>query len=299
MAQYTNLYSEQKNLNNFNKTDSAEMKIMIAIHMLFGVLNYPRSRMYWENKYRINIIANNMSRNRFFQLRNCFHVIDNESVSNDNRDKFVKIRPLHNSFIKRCSELPKEKNLCIDEQLIPFKGNLSIKQYIKGKPTPWGIKNCLLCGQSGIVYNSLLYQGSNTNINDFMQKNYGLGGAVVLKLVENLKPNSHNLFFDNFFSSYNLFGCLLKYKIFAIGTIRCNRFCNPPFPKDKELAKMGHGTSFEVSSIHNITLVKWFDNKAVSIGSNFIASGIPIQVKRFDRKEKCSVIIECPEIINI
>jgi len=176
---------------------------------------------------------------------------------------------------------------------------LSIKQYIKGKPTPWGIKNFLLCGQSGIVYNSLLYQGSNTNINDFMQKNYGLGGAVVLKLVENLKPDSHNLFFDNFFSSYNLFGCLLKYKIFAIGTIRCNRFCNPPFPKDKELAKMGRGTSFEVSSNHNITLVKWFDNKAVNIGSNFIASGIPIQVKRFDRKEKCSVIIECPEIINL
>lgn len=140
MAQYTNLYSEQKNLNNFNKTDSAEMKIMIALHMLFGVLNYPRSRMYWANKYRINIIADNMSRNRFFQLRNCFHVIDNESISNDNRDKFVKIRPLYNSFIKRCSELPKEKKICIDEQIIPFKGNLSIKQYIKGKPTPWGIK---------------------------------------------------------------------------------------------------------------------------------------------------------------
>lgn len=110
MAKYTNLYSEQKNLNNFKKTDSAEMKIMIAIHMLFGVLNYPRSRMYWENKYRINIIADNMSRNRSFQLRNCFHVIDNESISNDNRDKFVKIRPLYNSFIKRCSELPKEKS---------------------------------------------------------------------------------------------------------------------------------------------------------------------------------------------
>ncbi|KAL4120566.1 hypothetical protein QTP88_013236 [Uroleucon formosanum] len=232
MAKYTNLYSEQKNLNYFKKTDSAEMKIMIAIHMLFGVLNYPRSRMYWENKYRINIIADNMSRNRSFQLRNCFHVIDNESISNDNR-------------------------------------NLSIKQYIKGKPTPWGINIILLCGQSGIVYNSLLYQGSNTNINDFMQKNYGLGRAVVLKLVENLKPNSHNKFFENFFSSYNLFSCLLKYRIFAIGTIQCNRFFNPPFPKDKELAKMGRGTR------------------------------IPIQVKRFDRKEKCSVIIECPEIINL
>lgn len=236
--------------------------------------------MYWENKYRINLIADNMSRNRFFELRNCFHVIDNESISNDNRDKFVKIRPLYNSFIKRCSELPIEKNVCIDEKIIPFKGNLSIKQYIKGKPTPWSIKNVLLCGQSGIVYNLLLYQGSNTHINDFMQKNYCLSGAVVLKLVKNLKPNSHYLFFDNFFSSYNVFACLLKYKIFVIGTIRCNQFCNPPFLKDKELAKMGRGTSSDVFSNHSITLVKWFDNKVVNIGSNFIASGIPIQVKR-------------------
>ncbi|XP_025194330.1 piggyBac transposable element-derived protein 4-like [Melanaphis sacchari] len=160
-----------------------------------------------------------MTRNRFFELRSCFHVVDNKAIPKENSDKFVKIRPMYNSFIKRCAQLPVEQNLSVDEQTVPFKENLSIKQYIRGKPSLWGIKNCLLCGQSGLVYNLLLYQGSSTQIDENMQKNFGLGGAIVLKLVENVKPNKHFLFFDNYFSSYNLFCCLLKYKILAAGTI--------------------------------------------------------------------------------
>ncbi|XP_022167869.1 piggyBac transposable element-derived protein 4-like, partial [Myzus persicae] len=196
---------------------------------------------------------------------------NNKAIPKENSDKFVKIRPLYNSFIKRCAQLPVEQNLSVDEQIVPFKGNLSIKQYIRGKPSPWGIKNFLLCGQSGLVYNLLLYQGSSTQIDENMQKNFGLGGAIVLKL----------------------------YKIFAAGTIRINRFNNPPFPKDKQLAKMGRGTSFEICSNHNIALVKWFDNKAVQLGSNFISSGTPTIVQRFDRKKKSLVFIECPEVVYL
>lgn len=129
------------------------MKIMVGIHMLFGVLKYPRVRIYWEKNFRVNLIADNMTRNRLLELRTFFNVVNNESIPKNNRDKFVKVRPLYNTFTKRCHELPVKQNLSVDEQIIPFKGQLSIKQYIRGKPTPWGIKNLLLCGQSGIVYN--------------------------------------------------------------------------------------------------------------------------------------------------
>jgi hypothetical protein len=42
-------------------------------------------------------------------------------------------------FQTRLKELS-ETNLCIDEQMISFKGHINIKQYIKNKPTKWGIK---------------------------------------------------------------------------------------------------------------------------------------------------------------
>jgi hypothetical protein len=54
-------------------------------------------------------------------------------------DRFWKVRPLYNAIKKRCNELSLETNLSIDEQMIPFKGQINIKQYVKGKPCPWGI----------------------------------------------------------------------------------------------------------------------------------------------------------------
>lgn len=77
MAKYTNIYAAQKNLKKFKNASTSEMKTMVAIHMLFGVLKYPRVRMYWEKNFRVPLITDNMTRNRLFELRSCFHVIDN------------------------------------------------------------------------------------------------------------------------------------------------------------------------------------------------------------------------------
>ena len=38
------------------------------------------------------------------------------------------------------SEYNTHEELSIDEAMIPFKGRLSIKQYMKDKPTKWGVK---------------------------------------------------------------------------------------------------------------------------------------------------------------
>lgn len=70
------------------------------------------------------------------------------------------------SVRKMCSQLILEENLCIDEQMVPFTGNLNIKQYVKGKSYPWGIKNYCLCGKSGITYDFLFYQAKETGLDE-------------------------------------------------------------------------------------------------------------------------------------
>lgn len=85
-------------------------------------------------------------------------------------------------MIRRCNELAVEQNVCVDEQMVPFKGKLAVKQYMRGKPNPWGIKLYLFCGESGLVYDFLLHQGSTTELNEKIQKPFNLGGAVILKL---------------------------------------------------------------------------------------------------------------------
>lgn len=133
-------------------------------------------------------------------------------------------------------------------------------------------------------------------------KTIGSGASVVLYLTQNVKPNRHFLFFDNFFSSFGLFERLQQLQIYAAGTIRTNWFANPPLLSDKEMRRLGRGTTFKVTSDVpgcNIGIVKWFDNKPVNLGSNFIASGEVDHVTRWDKKEKQFVDIERPEMVRL
>ncbi|KAJ8929164.1 hypothetical protein NQ314_018188 [Rhamnusium bicolor] len=143
MVQYTNMYALQEGITSFKPTDRYEIKTLIALHIAIG------------------LFLENMSRDRFFQLRTSLHFVDIRCPAN-NKDKFYKIRPLLDSVQKRCSQLELNENLCIDEQMIPFTGNLNMKQYVKGKPYPWGIKNFYLWGQTGLAYDFILYQRKKT-----------------------------------------------------------------------------------------------------------------------------------------
>lgn len=297
----TNLYAVQSGLSRYIPTNADEIKTLIAIHIVMGNLQFPRIRMYWEKKTMIKTVADNMTRNRFFWLRNNLHIIDNNSIPKGNKDKFIKVRPLYDTILKKCTSLPMERNLCVDEMMVPFKGQLSIKQYMKGKPVKWGIKIFLLCGESGIIYNIFLYQGFfELDSNDI--KCFGSGGSVVLHLTKNVKSNSHYIFFDNFFSSFGLFEKLQHKQIYAVGTIRTNWFKNPPFMSDKDMRKIGRGTTFEISTDIpnvNISLVKWYDNKPVHLASNFVGSGEVDTVIRWDKKNLKYIEIERPEIVRV
>lgn len=301
MVYYTNLYAIQ-NQKKFKPTNIFEIKIFIGIQLLMGALKFPRIRMYWEHDFEINAVCNNMTRDRFFAIRTNFHVIDNEKIPKNNNDKFVKVRPLYDIMKKKCNLLNIERNICIDEQIIPFKGQLSVKQFSRGKPYPWGIKVFLLCGESGIVYDLLLYQGSTTELNPESLKSLGLGASVVLHLTKNIEKNRHNIYFDNFFTTFQLLEILQKKQIFAIGTIRTNRFSNLPFLSDKEMKELGRGSTYEIStnmSNCNIGLIKWFDNKAVALGSNYVTSGKTDEVRRWNKKNKYYEVIERPEVVRL
>lgn len=132
---------------------------------------------------------------------------------------------------------------------------------------------------------------------------------VVLKMnvfIENMNRNSffalrtNFIFFDNYFSGYNLMEALNQKKIYAIGTIREKRFAYLPFLKNKVMASKGQGTTDEITNIENtITLVKLYDNKSVNMCSNFIASGIPDTVQRWNKRDKKYVSVERSEVVRL
>lgn len=80
MAKYTNIYAKQNNFIKYVDTTPSEMKVFVDIHLKIGCQKPSRIRSCWTNEDRVNIIADNMSRNRFFQLRSCFHVMNNDDI---------------------------------------------------------------------------------------------------------------------------------------------------------------------------------------------------------------------------
>jgi len=90
--------------------------------------------MYWNLVLKMNVFVEHMNRNRFITLRTNFHVIDNLKIIKNNTDKFVRVRLMFDCLKRRRGKLNVERNISIEEQMILFKGQLNIKQYVKGKP---------------------------------------------------------------------------------------------------------------------------------------------------------------------
>jgi hypothetical protein len=281
-AEMTNVYAMQHDVI-FKPTDSSEIRQLFGLHMYMGCNKLPRLHLYWcpkmglEKFHRSTVIG----RRRFCQLRNNLHIVNNLERPSDCKDKFYKVRPLLDSIRRRCQQLSVEQNVAVDEQMIPFKGRHSLKQYLPSKPCPWAFKNFVLCGKSGLPYDFIMYQGSSTELSTDNLNKLGFGASIILHLSQRLSKAGHNLFMDNFFTTYQGLEILKAKNINAAGTIRTNRFSKPPLLTDFEMKKKTRGHSDQVVSRDGeIVVVKWLDNRLVHVASNFVGVGTEDTVTR-------------------
>lgn len=102
--------------------------------------------------------------------------------------------------------------------MVADKGRYSFRQYIKDKPTKWGMKLWVLADSSnGYTCNFKVYLGRK------IHSKFGLAYDVVMNLCKHLYNQGYKLFMDNFYTSVQLFIDLLSKKISACGTMICNR----------------------------------------------------------------------------
>lgn len=88
VAKYTNMYAVQRGVA-FVPVDSTEVRSCFAIHQYMGALRYPRIPMYWRKGMAIPEIREEMTRDRFFNIRSHMHFVDETIV--DKIDKFYKV----------------------------------------------------------------------------------------------------------------------------------------------------------------------------------------------------------------
>lgn len=97
-----------------------------------------------------------------------------------------------------------------------------------------------------------------------------------------------------------MFEVLKQNKVNAAGTIRANRFANPRLPTEKELKTKGRGSSAEcISADGNVIVTRWYDNKIVNLGSNFVGIGEADKANRFDKVKNDFVSIDRPQVVRM
>ncbi|KAM7298741.1 piggyBac transposable element-derived protein 3-like [Ixodes scapularis] len=294
LAEETNLYSTQSTGHSLNVTE-AELEQYIGIYLMMGLVQMPSVRCYWENGTRFPVVADVMPRNRFEKLMRLIHFTDNHQATEDTkRDKAWKIRTWLNSLQENLQSVEQEELNSVDEMMISFTGRCPMKQYMPAKPNPWGIKLWGRAGSSGFLYQFDVYQGQAKQ-----HYLFGLGGDVTLRMCEFLpQQKGYKIAADNYFTSLDLATELSKRGLGFVGTIRRNRLKDCRLKSENDLKKEGRGAfDYAVDNLKNIAVVRWYDNRAVTLVSNYVSAEPVGTVRRWDKKEKKFIQVPQPGIV--
>ena len=219
----SNLYANRDKNDQQFALDKVDLSRFFGILLLSGYHCLPEDWDYWSNQpdLGVKIVSSALSRNRFQTIKKYIHFADNHALPQGN--KVAKIAPLYDELNKGLVKFGVfNELLSVDEAMVPYFGRHSAKMFIRGKPIRFGYKIWSLCGEDGYPYHLKIYTGKEPG-----QQPDPLGTRVVNHMVSVIEEKSvvksHQLFFDNFFSSYGLLKCLREKNVRAVGTIRENR----------------------------------------------------------------------------
>jgi hypothetical protein len=242
---FTNLNAERKieRLPDKNKSPWKKIETIAELKAFFAILLYIEKYVgcrlcaVWNNDrdhFMLDLpgVTKVMARNRFLQIFRYLHFCDEDHAREQNQltDKLYKLKPLLMHMRKTFMEnyIP-ERETSVDECMIPFKGRLGMKQYMKDKPVKWGIKVWMLSESStGYNYNFEVYVGRNAG-EDGRHPAVGLGENVVLTLTEPLALMGYHVYIDQFFTSPTLLYHMLQRRMYVCVTVMPNR---RGFPRD-------------------------------------------------------------------
>ena len=250
----------------WQETTPDEIHRLMALLIYFGLVKVAGDvDKYWSMATLLHGLwaRSILPRLRFLALMAFLHIVDplNEPAGN----KLRKVEALVQYFKTRCQVLHQPRqHVAIDERMVKSRHRSGIRQYIKDKPTKWGIKLWVLADSSNAyVQDFNIYIGKEAGRE--VSKN-GLGYDVVLRLMQNYLDQGYHLFIDNFYTSMTLAKDLFNRGTLLTGTIVDSRRDFPAsLKKGKEWGKgKPKGTMRWVRDAPVLAL-QWVDNKVVSM----------------------------------
>lgn len=258
--------SNKEGMKNFE--GSWEQITMVELEAFFGLLylagvfrsSGEATEELWHKEDGRKIFRAVMSRKRFKIISQVLRFDDKETRSlRRSKDRLAPIRDVWDAWVPTLSKnfIPYE-NVTVDEQLIPFRGRCSFRQFMKSKPAKYGIKVWALCdATTSYALNLQVYTGKIGN-----QPEKNQGERVVHDLIEVIDGSGRNVTTDNFFTSVPLARQLLLRKLSLVGTIRKNK---PEIPFEFLASNNRSVHSAVFGHQQNLTLVSYVPKKNKSV----------------------------------
>uniref|UniRef100_A0A7I4Y4Y7 DDE_Tnp_1_7 domain-containing protein n=1 Tax=Haemonchus contortus TaxID=6289 RepID=A0A7I4Y4Y7_HAECO len=238
-------------------TDIDEEELLKFLAICFQMELEIRSNLkdYWSTRkvFSESFAAKLISRNRFVQILNAFHFADNDAPDKSNR--LYKIQPILDMLNEEFAAVYSPgKNVCIDESMIPFRGRVIFRQYIRGKRHKFGIKVYKLCCAGGYTCKFIVYAGQQRD------RTCPSSQQAVLDLVAPYLNEGRTVTADNFYTSIALAELLIEQKTNYVGTLRKNRL---GIPVDIKNARLKRGEVVARQNNKGVTVLKWNDKREI------------------------------------
>ncbi|XP_029475784.1 piggyBac transposable element-derived protein 3-like [Rhinatrema bivittatum] len=289
-------YARQKNNMNF-ELEAKELDIFVGILLLSGYNSLPRELLYWNRDEDVqqSFVSSHMTGNRFMDIKKYIHLADNDKINQN--DKLYKVCAFIDALNGRLQQFVVfSEHLSIDEEMIPYYGHHSAKIFIRGKLIRFGYKLWVLASSNGYPFNVDVYCGKTNCEQDGQNQSFGLGHRVVTSLLSYIEnPLCHEVFFDNFFTSYDLLLALQKQNIKATGTVCENRLKQCSLIETSQMKKKERGC-FDNG---HVLAVKWHDNQCVIVASNYNNIEPLGKARRWSNARKCPVDLPQPVVIGL
>lgn len=139
----------QRTTNTWKDATIQELHTFIGLLILSGVYRsrHESTSSLWDKKKGRQIFSYSMTHHRFKQLNAKLRFDD--KLARPQRRVLNKMAPISNLWDMWCSLHRKMfilgRDVCIDEQLVSFRGRCSFRQYIPSKPAKYGLKTWTLC----------------------------------------------------------------------------------------------------------------------------------------------------------
>lgn len=258
----TNRYAAQQKQKNWVELDLNDFFTFVALTMLMPRNKKLEIKEYWSVNPLLHtpIFGQKMSRDRYLQILQNLHFVNNEEEQN-NTTRLYKVQNILEQIKQRFgSQFYPFQNVVIDESMVLFKGRLNFKQYIKTKRHRFGIKLYVICDcETGYILHFIVYIGKGTYNPDENIAGLGASGNIVAMLMNPYLNKGHSLYTDNFYSSPILSNFLHEHNTNSCGTVRINRQHMPPL---NEKLKKGEVTW---RSSDKFLVLKWKDRRDVTM----------------------------------